>query len=648
MNLPELSIKKPVFAWMLMFGLMFFGYLCFREMGVSQLPDVDFPNVSVTITLSGAAPEVVEMDIIEPVESGLTSISGINQISSTASAGRANINIEFGIDKNIDVAVQEIQAKLGQIQRQLPKNADSPIVSKSNPEDQPIMWVGVSSDKMSRAELMRYVRDQIKDTFQTLPGVADVFLGGYVDPVLRVDVSSKKMSQYDLAITDITNTITNEHVELPSGRLEQPLNEFNLRTLGEAPTVEAFGNIPIAKRGGTVNYAPIPLNRVATITDGLDDIRRISRVMGKTAVGLGIRKQRGVNAVAVAHTIKAKMSEIKTRLPEGMELNINFDSTKFIEESISELNFTIILSALLTAVVCWIFLGSFSATINVILAIPTSVLGSFIVLKYLNFTLNTFTLLGLSLAIGIVVDDAIMVLENIVRHNELGKNKKRAALDGSVEIMFAAIAATAAIIAIFLPVAFMNGLIGRYFFQFGVTISVAVAISLLEAITLTPMRCASFLSTGERRTKFGRFVEWAFDSCADAYQRLIPHLLRFRWLVILAAIGIFAGSLSLQKLLRKEFSPQQDQSSLIVRAKAPEGSSLGYTDTKMRQMEDLIAAQPEVERFFASVGGFGGDVSSGMIFVHSKNQPSEDCESVTQNISPKEISLIFCGVNSKK
>jgi hydrophobe/amphiphile efflux-1 (HAE1) family protein len=644
MNLPELSIRKPVFAWMLMFGLMFFGYMCFRKMGVSQLPDVDFPNVSVSITLAGAAPEVVEMDIIEPVESGLTAISGISHMTSTSSAGRANINIEFEIDKNIDIAVQEIQAKLGQIQRQLPKNADAPIVSKSNPEDQPIMWVGVFSDRMSRPELMRFVRDKIRDTFQTLPGVADVFLGGYVDPALRVDVSSKKLNQYDLSIMDVVNTITSEHVELPSGRVEQPLKEFNLRTLGEAPDVASFGDIPIAKRGGTPNYAPIPLKSVATITDGLDDSRRLSRVMGKGAVGLGIRKQRGVNAVEVAHAIKAKMEEVRKHLPEGVEMSVNFDSTTFIEDSINELNFTIILSALLTAVVCWIFLGSFSATINVILAIPTSVMGSFIVLKYLNFTLNTFTLLGLSLAIGIVVDDAIMVLENIVRHNEMGKPKRRAALDGAFEIMFAAMAATAAIIAIFLPVAFMSGLIGRYFYQFGVTISVAVALSLLEAITLTPMRCSQFLSTGKRRTRFGHFIEASFSRCENGYKALIPHLLRYRWLVILVAAGVFSGSLLIRKSLRSEFSPQQDQSSLLIRAKAPEGSSLGYTDSHMQQLEAIVAQQPEVLRYFSSVGGFGGDVSSGTIFVTLK-QPNERGIRAEhkKNLSQMELSEVLRG-----
>lgn len=618
MNLSELSIRRPVFAWMLMFGLILFGALAFRGMGVSQLPDVDFPNVSISVTLDGAAPEVIEMDVIEPIESGLTSVAGIEAITSTARAGRGNVNVEFNIDKNIDVAVQEVQAKLGQIQRQLPKDAEPPIVSKSNPEDQPIMWLAVFSDRMPRPELMRYVRDQIRDAFQTLPGVADVFLGGYVDPALRVSLSGRALDQYALTASDITATIQSEHLELPSGRLELPDKEFNLRTLGEARTVADFGNIPIARRGGSPNFAPISLKAVATVEDGLDDLRRVSRVLGKDSVGLGVRKQRGVNAVAVAHHVKEKIEILKKQLPEGMDISVNFDSTKFIEESIEELNFTIILSALLTAIVCWVFLGSFSATINVILAIPTSVIGSFIVLKYLNFTLNTFTLLGLSLAIGIVVDDAIMVLENIVRHYEMGKGRALAALDGAKEIIFSALAATAAIIAIFLPVAFMDGIIGKYFFQFGVTISVAVALSLLEAITLTPMRCSQFLATGARTTWFGHAVEAAFAKSAAAYKHVIPTLLRFRWAVTIGSLLIFAGSLLLVKKLRQEFTPSQDQSMLMLRIKTPEGASLALTDGVMRTVEALVMQQPEVARYFSSVGGFGGEVNSGMIFVTLK------------------------------
>lgn len=618
MNLSEISIRKPVFAWMLMAALIIFGAIAFTKMGVSQLPDVDFPNVSISVTLDGAAPEVIEMDIIEPIESGLTSIAGIESISSTSRAGRGNVNIEFDIDKNIDVAVAEVQAKLGQIQRQLPTDADPPVVSKSNPEDQPIMWLAVYSTKLSRVELMRYVRDKLKDVFQTVPGVADIFLGGYIDPVLRVSLSADKLQANALSPGDVLSTIKNEHLELPSGRLEIQNQEFNLRTLGEAKSVEDFAKIPIATRGGSPNFAPIPIKAVAAIDDGLGDIRRISRVMGIESVGLGIRKQRGSNAVEVAKNVKKKIEEITPSLPEGTKMSINFDQTKFIEESIGELNFTIILSAILTALVCWLFLGSLSATINIVLAIPTSVIGSFIVLNYLGFTLNTFTLLGLSLAIGIVVDDAIMVLENIVRHSEMGKNRITAALAGSKEIFFAAMAATAAIIAIFLPVAFMDGLIGKYFYQFGVTISVAVALSLLEAITLTPMRCSQFLSSGHRSTRLGRALDQSFESLAKLYTRSIPFFIRFRIPTILVSVGIFAASISITKNLRKEFIPSQDQSMLMIRAKTPEGSNLSFTDTKMKEIEKLIMEIPEVERYFASVGGFGGEVNSGMIFVTLK------------------------------
>lgn len=621
MNLVRTSIRNPVFAWMLMGALVVFGSLAFREMGVSQLPDVDFPVVSISATLEGAAPEVMEMDVVDPIESAVLSVEGVESISSSAKSGSASVSVEFTLGKNIDVAVQEIQTRLAQAQRVLPRNLDPPVVSKMNPEDQPILWLGVSSDRMDRPALMAYVRDVLKDRFNTVPGVADVFLGGYVEPNLRVWVSEKKLERYQLTVTDVIQAIQSEHSEPPAGRLEDPLRETNLRTLGEASSLEEFRKLSINRRGGAPNFSPIALDQVARVEFGLADVRRISRIMGKPAVGLGIRKQRGSNAVAVGKAVKARMEEIRKKLPPGMEVGINFDSTRFIEESVGELNFTLILSAVLTALVCWLFLGSWSATMNVILSIPTSVVGSFIVLHAFGFTLNTFTLLGLSLAIGIVVDDAIMVLENIVRHLEKRKKRVQAALDGAVEITFAALAATIAVIAIFLPVAFMKGVIGRYFFQFGVTISVAVALSLLEALTLTPMRCAQFLEVGERRSRIGRWLESTMARLEERYRKILPWLLSNRGKVVLASVLIFVVSLGLLKFLKKEFVPAQDQGSLMVRLKTPDGSSLTHTDVKTREAEAILASRPEVARYFGSIGGFGGgDVNSTVLFVTLKDR----------------------------
>ncbi|HTL10839.1 MAG TPA: efflux RND transporter permease subunit, partial [Bdellovibrionota bacterium] len=465
MRISEAAIKNPVGAWMLMAALILFGWISFGRMGVSQLPDVDSPVVSVNVTLPGAAPEVMEMDVLDPLEEGLLSVQGILTMSSTARTGSASITLEFDLKKDINVAVAEIQTAVAQAMRHLPDDVEPPVVRKSNPEDQPILWMALTSDRLSQEQLMAYVRDNVRDRFNTLEGVSEVFLGGYVEPTLQVQLSSKELEKRYLTADDVITAVQHEHVELPSGHIVATDQEFNVRTMGEAPNPEAFSQLPIIARAGAPNFRPAKLGDVATIRYGLGEIRRISRSNGHLAVGLGIKKQAGTNAVEVAHRVKAKMAEVQSQLPEGMKLSVRFDNTQFIKEAVHELNFTLLLSAGLTALVCWLFLGSLSATINIVMAIPVSVVGSFIALYAVGFTLNTFTLLGLSLAIGIVVDDAIMVLENIVRHHEDGKNRLQASLDGSKEIGFAALAATAAIIAIFLPVAFMKGIVGRYFYQ---------------------------------------------------------------------------------------------------------------------------------------------------------------------------------------
>ena len=341
--------------------------------------------------------------------------------------------------------------------------------------------------------------------------------------------------------------------------------------------------------------------------------------MGQSAIGLGVRKQRGTNAVAVARRVRQRLAELQPQLPKDIHVRVVNDTTRFIEDSVKELTFTLLLSALLTALVCWLFLGSWSATLNVLLAIPTSVIGSFIFLGFMGFTLNTFTLLGLSLAIGIVVDDAIMVLENIVRYREAGLEQVEAARVGARQITFAAIAATLAILAIFLPVAFMRGIIGKFFFQFGVTMTVAVSLSLLEALTLAPMRCAQFLKVGERHTILGRAVEGSFRGLAAQYRRALTWALQHRLLVMVAAVVVFVSSLAVLPHLRKEFVPPQDQSMFLCRLQTPVGSSIDVTNARFKQAEHFVMSRPEVSGYYAAIGGFsGGEVNAGMLFVTLK------------------------------
>jgi HAE1 family hydrophobic/amphiphilic exporter-1 len=413
-----------------------------------------------------------------------------------------------------------------------------------------------------------------------------------------------------------------QHSEVPAGRIENKLNELNVRVMGEAGSVTEFENILIPSRTGMPLWRRFRIKDVARVEDGLADIRRISRTNGIPSVGLGIRKQRGTNAVDVARAVKKKVEEIKHVLPEGLQLNVNFDSTRFIEENTRELLFMLFLSAVLTSIVCWLFLGSLSSAFNIILAIPTSIIGSFLILYFLGFTLNTFTLLGLSLAIGIVVDDAIMVLENIVRHREEGESRVRAAIVGAREITFAAIAASIAILAIFVPVVFMRGIIGRFFFQYGVTMSIAVLLSLLEALTFAPMRCSQFLEVG-RASIVARGMDWLVNRAKGSYQSLLRILLQHRVKVILVSILIFLFSLQFIRTLKKEFVPAQDQSIFLVRIQTPLGSSINFTDNVFRKIEEVVGEHKEVQRFFCAIGGFGGgEVNTGVMFVTMK-RPEE-------------------------
>jgi HAE1 family hydrophobic/amphiphilic exporter-1 len=606
---------------MLMAALILFGGIAFMRMGVSQFPDVDFPTVSIQLVYEGAAPEVMEKDVIDPIEGAVVSVEGIKKISSSARHGRASVNVEFVLGKDVDVAVQEIQSAIARAQRNLPDDLEPPIVTKSNIDDQPILWLAVRSSKLSRQELMFLVRGQVRDQFSTVKGVSEVILGGYVEPALRVDLKAEELNRYQLTVDDIIGSIQKEHKEEPAGLIESSESEQALRVMGEAANVGEFEKVVIKRRGGAANYMPLPITKVGEVSEGLSEVRRISRVMGESAVGIGIRKQRGTNAVEVGKAARQKAVEIQKQLPPGTEISPIFDSTPFIEDTVHELMFTIGLAALLTALVCWAFLGSWSSTANVLLAIPTSIVGAFFVMQAFGFTLNTFSLLGLSLAIGIVVDDAIIVLENIIRHFEMGKSRIRAALEGSKEISFAVLATTFSLTAIFLPVAFLQGIIGKFFFQFAVTLCVAVLLSCLEALTLAPMRCSQWISAHERKTKIGRAFEAFLDWQVRTYERALPFFLKHRWKTLAGTVVFFAFSMSLMKFIPREFTPAQDEGTLFVQLKAKQGVSMEYMDHETRKVEEVVMKDPNVERYYAVIGGFaGGESNSGFLFVTLKDR----------------------------
>jgi len=611
MKITEACIKNPVFAWMLMLATVVFGGVAATRIGISQFPDVDFPTISVSAAWEGAAPEVIEHDVVEPIEEALMQVEGVRNITSTSRQGSGNVTVELDLARNVDLALQDVQTRVAQVQRRLPRDIEPPVVSKTNPEDQPIMWVGLSGP-YSPQMLADFARYRVKEKLQTVPGVGEIQVGS-VERNIRIWIDSDKLDERRVTASEVLAAIQRQHVELPAGRLETSGREVNVRVLGEAFDLEEFRRLVVKD----VEGAPVYLSDVAIVEDGFEDVRRVSRVNGEPAQGMGIRKQRGSNAVAVARGVKDSIAEIQKTLPPGMELGINFDSTQFIEESVHEIQFELMLSVILTAIICWLFLGSLGATLNVILAIPMSLLGTVACIYFFGFTLNTFTLLGLALAVGIVVDDAIMVLENIFRHGEMGKDRVRAAREGTAEISFAALAATLAVCAIFLPVVFMKGVIGKFFLQFGVTLCIAVLLSYVEAVTLAPARSAQMLKAGQaRQSKLGHIVDVAFDKLAAVYARILAMGLRHPISVLALAVIVFASSFVVFQKLPKEMVPSQDQSRLMIRLQTAVGANLAETDRVFQRAEQYLMKQPEVLRVFGNVGGFGGGgVNSGILFV---------------------------------
>jgi len=598
MNFTEVCIRRPVLAWMLMAGTILFGLVSASRIGVSQMPDVDSPNVTVSLGWPGAGPDEIESGIIEPLEESLAQVEGVQRIEASARLGSARLTAVFALNRNIDLALQDVQAKVAQAQRSLPKDVQQPTVSKSNPDDSPLLTIGVKGP-FSRQLLADVARYQVQQKLQTIPGVGQVTTSGYLDRNIRIWVDGTKLNERNVTVSDITGALAKQHVVVPGGQLETPGQDITVQVLGEALDLTTFKHIVISEKAG----APVYLEDVALIEDGFEDARTIARIDGVPLQALSVLKQHGSNAVTVASDVRAAVAELKKTLPAGMDIDVLFDTTDFIKESVHEIETELILAVGLTSLVCWLFLGSFSATLNVLLAIPMSLFGTIAVVWACGFTLNTFTLLGLSLAIGLVVDDAVMVMENIYRHGELGKDGFRAAAEGTREIAFAALAATAAVIAIFLPVIFMSGVVGRYFFQFGVTLSVAVAISVTEAVTLAPARCARLLTHHgpEAQGRVAKFVDRSFARLANFYHRALDLALRHPWKVLSIAVVVMAASFGVGWLLPSEFTPPQDQSRFTVRVTAPTGSDVEEADRESRKLEALLQKRPEVASVMANV-----------------------------------------------
>lgn len=628
MNLTDVCLKNQVFAWMIMFGTILFGIVSVTRIGISQFPDVDNPTISVSVSWPGASPEDVETGIVNQLEDAMSQVQGVLTLTSSSSTGSARVTATFDISRDIDLALQDTQAKVAQIQRSLPTSSLAPTVSKSNPDDQPIVTIGVYGP-YSRALLADVARYQVEDMLETLPGVGQVTLMGYVDRNIRIWVDAEKLVATGVTVNDIINAIKNQHVTMPGGELDNGGLAFDVRVVGEATDLTTLRNIVVRQSG----LSPVHLSDVALVQDGFQDITNVARFNGQTVQAMGILKQPGSNAVGVANSVRTALANLQKTLPDGMKVEVIFDTTQFISDSVDEIGIELGLAVILTAFVCWLFLGSLSSTMNVLFAIPMSLLGTIAVLYFCGYTLNTFTLLGLSLAVGLVVDDAVMVMENIFRHAEMGKDRVRAAGEGTKEITFAALAATLAVIAIFMPVAFMSGIIGKFFLQFGVTLSVAVAISYVEAISLAPARCAQMLRTSSHGSRgvVGRMADRGFEKLSTGYSWALHRALRYPWVVLSIAVAVLAAAGYTATKIPQEFVPSQDQSRLMVTFKTAVGADLASTDVLAKRAEAYLMSRPEVVDVVSNVSEGSANFMVTMVDPSQRKLTQQQFSTVIRN-----------------
>jgi HAE1 family hydrophobic/amphiphilic exporter-1 len=639
MTLPELSIKRHVLAFMLSAVLVLFGIISYQRIGMDRFPQIEFPVVSVTTALQGANPDIVDASITNIIETTVNSVPGIEHIQSTSSPGISVVAITFNLDKDVDVGFNEVQSKVNQVLRRLPEQADPPVVAKVETNAQPVMWLALQGDR-TQQQLNQYATNVLKKKLETIDGVGEVRLGGRRDRTIRVNLLPSRMAAFGITTQDLTAAFAREHVQLPGGFLVGKNSEHLLKLDMEFHRLDARRTMIVAHRHG----APIRLRDVAELEDGLEDYRQLARFNSKSTVGLGLVKIANANTVAIVDEVQRRLDqELRPQLPPGMTISIASNNALYIQEIIDALKEHVIEGTLLAALIVWLFLRSVRSTLIIAVSIPVSLMGSVAVMYFSGFTFNTMTLLALLLLIGVVVDDSIVVLENIFRHREkLDPDPVSSALNGSREVVFAVIAATLSLVCIFAPVIFMGGIVGRFFQAFAVVVTFGVLVSLFISLTLTPMLCSRYLTV---QKKHGRLY-YAFDAFFHAMDRVYVGLLGWalahRWKVVLLTLLAVASSVFFFAEVDREFAPEEDEGRFLVNIKTPLGSSVDYTNSRLREVEQVLGSHPEIATYFTAIGlGRAGQVNQGFAFVRMQDR---DQRSVRQQDTLKQLRVEFARI----
>lgn len=645
MTLPELSIKRHILAWMLSGVIILFGLIAYQRIGIDRIPSIDFPVIMVNTVLRGADPDVVDTSITSVIESAINTTPGIEHIQSASSPGVSSVSITFSLGKNIDVAYNEVQAKVSQVLRRLPTDTDPPTVYKVDTNAAPVIWLALTGDRTIQ-QLNLYANNVLKKKFETINGVGEVQLGGRRDRVIRVNVIPERMAAYKLSATDLVAAFNREHVQLPGGFLVSNQAEKLLKIDLEFHSTKELAEMVVVTREGVATR----LKDIATIEDGITDNRQIARFNGKPAVGIGMVKIANANtAQIIEEVIKRLDNEVRPGLPPGLQLEISTNDSIFIKQMVAGLKEHLVEGTLFAALIVLIFMRSFSSTLMICLEIPVSLLGAIAVMYFAGYTFNSMTLLALLLLIGVVVDDAIVVRESILRHmsGEVGTGisaadlnnpqkvavfRRLATLNGSNEVVFAVLASSLSLVCIFAPVIFMDGVIGMFFKSFAVVVTFGVLVSLFVSLTLTPMLCSRYLSVKQADNALYRAFGRGLDYMDKVYQKLLNMALHHRAAVLLVTLVFVAvsGYLSL-KYVAKDFVPESDESSFSINVKTPLGSNLAYTDSRLKLIETVLNSHDEIESYYASIGGGSrGQVNQGNVNVRLKPKEQRD-------ISQKEL-----------